>query len=37
MWKNNFGKIKPEPENGMVVLSTGSIDAYEPPEKYLLR
>lgn len=34
MWKNNFGKLKFRPENGMAILGMGFIDVYEPQGKF---
>jgi len=34
MWKSKFAKVKFNPENGMAVLVTGSIDVYPPQGKY---
>lgn len=34
MWKSSSGKLKFEPENGMEVLATGTIDVYVPHGRY---
>jgi len=34
MWKDNFSKVKFEPENGLAVLAEGYIDVYSPQGKY---
>jgi exodeoxyribonuclease VII large subunit len=34
MWKNNFGKLRFRPENGMAILGTGFIDVYGPQGKF---
>jgi exodeoxyribonuclease VII large subunit len=34
MWKGRFSKVKFQPENGLAVLATGSIDVYPPHGKY---
>ncbi len=34
MWKSKFGAVKFQPENGLAVLATGSIDVYVPHGRY---
>jgi len=34
MWKGRFSKVRFEPENGLAVLATGSIDVYVPRGRY---
>jgi exodeoxyribonuclease VII large subunit len=34
MWKSRFAAVKFEPENGLAVFATGSIDVYPPQGKY---
>lgn len=34
MWASGFRKVKFEPENGLAVLGTGSIDVYVPHGRY---
>jgi exodeoxyribonuclease VII large subunit len=34
MWKENAGRLKFKPENGLAVLATGSIDLYVPHGRY---
>ena len=34
IWKSKFAKLKFKPENGMAVLTTGSIEVYTPHGKY---
>ncbi len=34
MWKSSFAKVKFQPENGLAVLATGSIDVYVPHGRY---
>ena len=36
MWKSKFGSVKFQPENGLAVLATGSIDVYVPHGRYQL-
>jgi len=34
MWKSSFARVKFQPENGLAVLATGSIDVYVPHGRY---
>jgi exodeoxyribonuclease VII large subunit len=34
MWSSQFERVKFEPENGMEILATGSVDVYVPGGKY---
>jgi len=36
MWKSKFSAVKFQPENGLAVLATGSIDVYVPHGRYQL-
>lgn len=34
MWRSGFAKVKFEPQRGMAVLATGSVDVYPPQGRY---
>ena len=34
MWKSKYGRVKFQPENGIAVIATGSIEVYVPNGKY---